>query len=225
MILAAGRGSRLRPLTDTLPKPLVEVAGEPLIVRHLQRLAAAGVHEVVVNLGWLGDQLRTALGDGSRFGLSLAYSEEGWPALETGGALQRARPLLGKDAFVLVNSDVWSDYPVAQLVQRAQQLAAQDLAHLVLVPNPEHHLEGDFGLARGRIVATAPRLTFSGLSVQRPQLLDGITEQGAFPVLPLWQRAIAQHRVSGEHHTGAWFDVGTPQRLAQTDAVVRQFER
>lgn len=215
MILAAGRGSRLQPLTDTVPKPLVEVGGETLICRHLRRLADAGVHEVVVNLGWLGQSLKEAVGDGSRFGVRIAWSEEGWPALETGGALLRARPLLGTEPFLLVNSDIWSDYPLARLVQTARELPAATLAHLVLVDNPGHHSQGDFGLVDGRVVAGPPRLTFSGLSVHRPQLVDETRERGAFPILPLWEKAIAQQRVSGEHYTGRWFDVGTPQRLEQ----------
>lgn len=220
MILAAGRGQRLRPLTDTVPKPLVEVGGELLIVRHLRRLAAAGVREVVVNLGWLGKQVRTTLGDGADYGVSILYSEEGWPALETGGALLHALPLLGNAPFVLLNADVWTDYPFAELVERARTLASADMAHLVLVPNPPHHPQGDFGLANGRVVADGPRLTFSGLSVQHPRLLAGTTQQGAFPILPLWRRALARGQLAGERFTGRWFDIGSLERLAQANALL-----
>lgn len=222
LILAAGRGRRLHPLTDTLPKPLVPVAGAPLIEWHLRNLARAGVHEIVVNLGWLGEQLRMALGDGRRFGVVLRYSPEGWPALETGGALLRARPLLGQAPFLLVNADVWTDYPLVRLVEIARTLAAHDLAHLVLVDNPPHHPQGDFALDGDRVVADGACLTFSGLSVQRPQLLDSCPLHGAFPVLPLWRGALAAGRLAGSRYTGRWFDVGTPERLAQADACVRK---
>lgn len=222
MILAAGRGSRLQPLTDTVPKPLVAVAGVPLIEWHLRNLARAGVREVVVNLGWLGEKLRAALGDGGRFGVVLRFSAEGWPALDTGGALRQARPLLGTQPFLLVNADIWTDAPFAQLVEVAHTLAADDLAHLVLVDNPPHNPQGDFALEAGRITAHGVRLTVSGLSVQRPQLLDGCPLQGAFPLPPLWQRALAAGRLAGSRYAGRWFDVGTPERLAEADAAVRE---
>lgn len=219
MLLAAGRGERFRPLTDTVPKPLIPVSGEPLIERHLRRLAMAGIREVVINLGWLGEKIEAVLGDGGCLGMSVVYSREGWPALETGGGVHRALPLLGGAPFLLVNGDVWSDYPLDRLVRTATAMAPTDLAHLVLVPNPEHHPQGDFGLRDGRVVDTAPHWTFSGLSVQRPALFAG-GRDGAFPILPLWRDALAAGKLSGELYRGLWSDVGTPQRLAVLLAVL-----
>jgi MurNAc alpha-1-phosphate uridylyltransferase len=226
MILAAGRGERFRPLTDTLPKPLVEVAGERLIERHLRRLAAAGVAEVVVNLGWLGTLIREQLGEGGGFGLRIVYSDEGWPALETGGGVLRALDLLGTEPFLLINADVWTDYPLPDLVARAAALPSDVLAHLVLVPNPPHNPQGDFGLGDARIQNQPRSLTFSGLSVQRAALFadpdagaGGATPEGAgtgaFPLLPLWRRAADAGRLRGELYEGLWSDVGTPQRLQE----------
>lgn len=217
MILAAGRGERLRPLTDRQPKALMRVAGDTLIERHLRRLARAGVREVVVNLGWLGAQLRQALGDGRRYGVSIAWSDEGWPALETGGGVRCALALLGPAPFLLVNADIWTDYPLGDLVARAQALAACDLVHLVTVANPAHHPEGDFAVERGRVTPDGERWTFAGLSVQRPELFSG-SRLGAFPIAPLWREAIRERRASGERFEGRWFDVGTPERLAQAAA-------
>ena len=219
MLLAAGRGERFRPRTDTLPKALIPVDGEPLIERHLRRLAAAGVSEVVINLGWLGGRIEATLGNGDRFGLRIAYSREGWPALETGGGVLHALPLLDQAPFLLINSDVWSDYPLERLVAAATMLAPADLAYLLLVPNPEHHPQGDFGLCGERVVDAMPRWTFSGLSVQRPALFADCPG-GAFPILPLWRRALAAGRVAGAPHRGRWCDVGTPQRLTALSAVL-----
>jgi MurNAc alpha-1-phosphate uridylyltransferase len=221
-ILAAGRGERMRPLTDSTPKPLLAAGGRPLVEYHLASLTAAGVREVVVNLGWLGERLRAHLGDGTRYGVSIAYSEEGWPALETGGGIHRALPLLGDSPFVVVNGDVHTDFPLASLVARAARWPAADLAHLVLVSNPQHHPAGDFALdAGGRIVEPAPpQHTFSGLSVLHPRLFDGCVA-GAFGLAPLLRRAAAQGRVTGELHGGRWSDVGTPERLAALDAALR----
>lgn len=217
MLLAAGRGERFRPRTDTLPKALIPVAGEPLIERHLQRLAEAGAREVVINLGWLGECIEAALGDGARFGLRIRYSREGWPALETGGGVSNALQLLGEAPFLLINGDVWCDYPLARLMDVAATLAPDDLAHLLLVSNPEHHPQGDFGLSHGRIVDAEPRWTFSGLSVQRPALFEDCPNE-AFPILPLWRRALDQGRLAGEFYDGRWGDIGTPQRLATLEA-------
>ncbi|HEU0197145.1 MAG TPA: nucleotidyltransferase family protein [Nevskiaceae bacterium] len=222
LVLAAGRGTRLRPLTDVRPKPLIDVAGQPLIAHHLRGLAKAGVREVVVNLGWLGRQLAEALGSGARFGLSLRYSEEGWPALETGGGVRQALALLGDAPFLLINGDVLSDFPLAQLVAVARTLPARDLAHLVLVPNPAHHRAGDFALSDGRLVTHGPCLTFAGLSVQRPALFATLAAGRAAPAAPLWCTAMAQGRLSGERFDGAWFDVGTPERLAQAADWLRR---
>ncbi|WP_028080305.1 N-acetylmuramate alpha-1-phosphate uridylyltransferase MurU [Solimonas soli] len=219
-ILAAGRGDRMRPLTDHTPKPLLEVGGRPLIEHHLQRLRAAGVDEIVINLGWLGAQIRERLGDGRAHGVRIEYSHEGWPALETGGALRRALPRLGTAPFLLVNGDVYSDHDPARLVACARHWPATRRAHLVLVPNPDHHPRGDFTLADGRIVEPAgeARLTFSGLSLVDPRLLDGAPAGGAFPLAPLLRAAAAEGRVSGERHDGLWCDVGTPERLRALDA-------
>ncbi len=215
MVLAAGRGERMRPLTDHVPKPMLEVAGRPLIDHHLWALADAGIEDVVVNLGWCGDVLRQHLGDGRRYGLRLRYSEEGWPALETGGGIRRALPLLGAAPFIVVNGDVYSDLPIQCLVERARSMAMNDLAHLVLVPNPPHHPSGDFAMhgARAAAVEGLAKLTFSGLSVLRPELFAD-AQPRAFPLAPLLREAILQGRVSAERHDGCWSDVGTPERLA-----------
>ena len=220
MILAAGRGERMRPLTDHTPKPLIPVAGKPLIEWHLAALKAAGIEQIVVNLGWLGERLRAHLGDGSAFGVSIACSDEGWPALETGGGIHRALPLLGAAPFLLVNGDVWSDVPLAPLAERAAALPERDLAHLVLVPNPAHNPRGDFGLAAGRMIpACAESFTFSGVSVLRPELFEDCTP-GAFPLAPLLRDAAIRGRVSAELHTGLWSDVGTPERLAAVETLL-----
>jgi MurNAc alpha-1-phosphate uridylyltransferase len=215
MILAAGRGERMRPLTLVSPKPLLEAGGAPLIVHHLRALAGAGFEDVVVNLSWLGMQIREALGDGGRHGLRIHYSEEGPEPLETGGGIFRALPLLGAGPFLVLNGDTWSDIPYGDLRER---LAARDLAHLVLVPNPSHNPGGDFVLERGRIVESAgERLTFSGTGIYRADLFDGCRD-GAFKLAPLLRAAARDGRVSGELHAGAWLDIGTPERLAELDA-------
>lgn len=216
MILAAGRGERFRPVTDTTPKPLIAVQGEPLIERHLRALVAAGVVDIVINLGWLGQRIRERLGDGAAFGARIEYSDEGWPALETGGGVFNALPLLGTEPFLLVNADVWTDYPLRDLVSRARQLPEPDLAHLVLVPNPRHNLKGDFGLDGDRVVTATRPYTFSGLSVQRPALFASVpaSQKGqAFPLLPLWRDAVDAGKLGGEVFNGRWSDVGTPERL------------
>lgn len=219
MLLAAGRGERMRPLTDTCPKPLLPVAGKPLVCWQLERIAAAGFREVVINLSWLGEQIASALRDGSRFGLSIQWSREPWPALETGGGIFNALPLLGADPFLLVNGDVYADVDLAAL-----RLDGQDLGQLVLVANPEHHSRGDFWLdGNGRIVADgsgAGRLTYSGIAVLRPELLAGATP-GRFPLLPWLLRAMKAGRLGGQRHDGQWLDVGTPERLARLDADLR----
>ncbi|MEO8307212.1 MAG: N-acetylmuramate alpha-1-phosphate uridylyltransferase MurU [Pseudomonadota bacterium] len=214
MLLAAGRGERMRPLTDERPKPLLQVAGKPLIAWHLERLARAGFTEVVINVSWLGELIVAALGDGSDFGVNIAWSREPWPALETGGGLVNALPLLGDGPFLLVNSDVYTDVEFASL-----RIAPDDLAQLVLVPNPVHHVEGDFWLdARGRIgTQGGERLTYSGISLLRPQLFAG-AQPGRFPLLPWLARALAAGRLGGQKHSGRWLDIGTPQRLHELDA-------
>jgi MurNAc alpha-1-phosphate uridylyltransferase len=219
MVLAAGRGERMRPLTLERPKPLLEVGGLPLIVHHLHALAMAGFRDVVVNLSWLGSQIRSVLGDGSRYNVRLAYSDEGPEPLETGGGIFRALPLLGPAPFLVLNGDVWTDYPYAKL---RESLRTADLAHLVLVPNPAHNPSGDFVLRTGRIVEEpGDRLTFSGVGVYRPELFAGC-EDGIFKLAPLLRKAARDGRVSGELHDGEWLDIGTPQRLAELDQRLRR---
>jgi MurNAc alpha-1-phosphate uridylyltransferase len=221
MILAAGKGERMRPLTDGRPKPMLPVRGKALIEYHLERLSAAGVREFVINLGWHGNQIREGLGDGARWGVRIAYSDEGWPALESGGGIFHALPLLGAEPFIVANGDVYADYPWRALVERARTLPAGDLAHLVLVPNPAHNPKGDFVLRDGRLGnGEAPRATFSGLSVHRPEFFRGCTP-GHFPLLPLWREAAGRGDLAGELFEGRWSDVGTPQRLADLEDALR----
>lgn len=216
MLLAAGRGERMRPLTDVVPKPLLEVAGKPLIVYHIEALRAAGVHDLVINLGHLGDCIPPRLGDGQRFGVHIRYSREPEQALETGGGILQALPLMGPDPFAVINGDIWTDYPFAQL-----PAAPAGLAHLVLVDNPPQHPSGDFAWRAGRVRADGlVKLTFSGISVLRPELFAEC-RPGRFPLAPLLQRAIAAGQVSGEHYRGAWQDIGTPERLAALDQALR----
>ncbi len=214
MILAAGRGERMRPLTDHTPKPLLSVAGKPLIVWHLERLAAAGFTEVVINHAWLGAQIEAALGDGSAYGLRLRYSPES-PALETAGGIAQALPLLGEGPFLVINGDVWCDWDPAQAHARAAGLPAGG-AWLLLVDNPSQHPQGDFRLhADGRVgEADSERLTFSGIGIYDPELFAALPAGSPAPLAPLLRQAMAQGRVRGARHTGRWTDVGTPERLA-----------
>lgn len=216
IVLAAGRGERMRPLTDGTPKPLLQVGGRPLIAYHLEHLARAGIREVVINLSWLGARIRETLGDGSAYGVAIAYSDEGSEALETGGGIFRAMRWLGDAPFLVVNGDVWSDIDFASLAA----LRMRALAHLVLVPNPPHHARGDFSLA-GKSVGEigSERYTYSGIGVYTPEFFAGCTD-GKFPLLPLLRRAIAAGRLEGELHGGEWLDIGTPERLAALDAAV-----
>jgi MurNAc alpha-1-phosphate uridylyltransferase len=221
MILAAGRGERMRPLTDHVPKPLLAAGGRRLIEYHLQALAVAGFREVVINHAHLGEQIEAALGSGERYGVSIHYSpEEG--ALETGGGIFHALPLLGAAPFVVVNGDIWCDYPFARLREIDVQRGG---AHLVLVPNPPQHSAGDFllrdGLVSDEDQGEGARLTFSGIGLYHPSLFDGC-QAGAFPLAPLLRRAMAAGRVSGERFDGRWFDIGTPERLQQLDTLLRQ---
>lgn len=215
MLLAAGRGERMRPLTDDVPKPLLHVGGRPLIEYHLLALAGAGIREVVVNLSWQAGKLRSYLGEGSRFGLALHLSEEGPVPLETGGGIQRALDWLGPGPFLVVNGDVWTDFPLGSLA-----LPGGALAHLVLVPNPPQHPSGDFWLAPGgRIGHAGERGTYSGVAVFDPELFAGC-RPGRFPLKPLLDRAREAGRLTGEFWRGHWHDVGTPQRLAALDAAL-----
>ncbi|HZT04812.1 MAG TPA: nucleotidyltransferase family protein [Steroidobacteraceae bacterium] len=221
MLLAAGRGERLRPITDTLPKPLVEVAGKPLIAYHLEALHRAGVREVVVNLSWLGEKIRAALGDGGRYGVHIAYSEEGPVPLETGGGIHRALPLLGSGPFLVVNSDVWTNMDFARVLTLEEGADAR----LMLAPNPPHHPRGDFGLEGDFVVEReADCLTYTGIGMYRPELFEGCAP-GKFPLLPLLKRAIAARRLRGEVYRGEWLDIGSPDRLARLDARERGTQR
>ena len=209
MILAAGRGQRLRPLTDTLPKPLVEVGGKSLIERHLDALSQAGFREVVINLAWLGDRIEQTLGDGRRWGMAVRYSREPEQALETAGGIIQALPWLGGDPFVVISGDILCDFPLRSL----QTLQPPVLGHLVMVDNPAHHPRGDFHLgADGRLSSSQPALTFSGIAVLSPEMFHNC-EPGRRPLRPLFDRAAAAGQLTGEHHQGLWSDVGTPERL------------
>lgn len=215
MILAAGRGERMRPLTDETPKPLLRAGGHALIEYHLLALRKAGITEVVINHAWLGDRLEQALGDGGRYGLSIRYSEEGAQALETGGGILKALPLLGDAPFLVINGDIWTDYSLARL-----PAGPVGMAHLVLVDNPAHHPAGDFALDQGRVTLDSEnRLTFSGIAVYRPAMFARY-EEGRFPLAPLLREAIMAGQVSGEHYRGKWFDIGTPQRLETLDRML-----
>ena len=216
MILAAGFGTRMRPLTDHCPKPLLPVAGRPLIGHHLMRLAAAGIDDIVINVSYRGEQIIEALGDGSDYGVRIAWSREEVP-LETGGGIRQALPLLGEAPFLLVNGDIWCD---AELDALPALNGA--LAHVWLVDNPDHHPAGDFHLdAAGAVhVEGAPRLTFAGLSLIDPALVAD-QPPGVFALAPLLKRAMDAGQVSGHHHRGAWVDVGTPARLDALDTYLR----
>ena len=223
MLLAAGRGERMRPLTDHTPKPLLQVGGKPLIVWHIENLARAGINELVINHAHLGQQIESALGDGSQFNVHITYSPEN-PVLETAGGIANALPLLGEgEHFAVINSDIYCDYDFAQLPLHAAALTKLgDAAHLVLVNNPVQHPAGDFGLIDGRVTNGQPKFTFSGIGVYSPALFAGITRGSSAPLAPLLREQIAQNKVSGEHHAGRWEDVGTPQRLQQLDNTLRK---
>lgn len=216
MILAAGKGERLRPLTLHTPKPLVQAGGVPLIEYHVRALAAAGFAELVINHAWLGEQIEAYLGTGDRYGVRIDYSAEGEP-LETGGGIHRALPLLGDQPFAVINGDIWTDYDFAAL---AQPLAG--LAHLILVDNPAHHPTGDFALTNGKVIdasTPAAAFTYSGIAVLHPRLFEGCSA-GAFKLAPLLRQAMAAGEVSGEHHSGRWVDVGTHERLAEVERIL-----
>ncbi len=214
MVLAAGRGERMGALTRDEPKPLLDIGGERLIERQLRLLANAGIDEVVINLSYRGGAIREFLGATSRWGQSIVYSEEGEPALETGGGIIAALALLGSAPFIAVNADIVTDFDYSQLRRDGVD------ALLVLVPNPAHHPQGDFGLeASGLVTAEPPFLTFSGISMLSPALFDGI-EPGRRRLRPILESAIAQGRVEGVVHEGLWHDIGTPQRLAEARQLV-----
>lgn len=221
MILAAGRGERMRPLTDHVPKPLVSAAGRPLIVHLIERLARAGFSELVVNVSHLAAQIKRELGDGSRHGVRIVYSREE-QALETGGGIAYALPLLGDAPFVALNSDIYCDFDYRRLAAAGAALERGALAaHLVLVDNPPHHPAGDFSLAGGKVSADGmPRLTFSGIGAYSPALFAGVERGAKCQLVALLKPAMAQGRVAGEQHRGLWMDVGTPQRLADLERTL-----
>ncbi|GAB4178516.1 MAG: nucleotidyltransferase family protein [Rhodocyclaceae bacterium] len=221
MILAAGRGTRMRPLSDTLPKPMLVAGGRPLIVRHVEALVRAGMRDIVINHAHLGERIEAALGDGTAFGARIAYSAEG-AALETAGGIAHALPLLGDGPFAVVNGDIACDYDFARLAQVARAMCGRgDLAHLVLVPNPPHHPEGDFCLEEGRVrEAGFGRLTYAGIGVYRAGLFAEIEPGAHAKLAPLLRVAIRAGRASGEAHHGLWMDVGTPGRLAELDRLL-----
>jgi MurNAc alpha-1-phosphate uridylyltransferase len=219
MILAAGRGERMRPLTDHTPKPLLQVGGKPLIVWHIERLRATGFTELVINHAHLGHRLEEALGDGASFGVRIAWSPEA-SALETAGGIRHALPLLGDSPFVVINGDVFCDAELDALRAAAETLRANGpLAHLLLVDNPAHHPEGDFHLDTAGLIHAdgAPRLTFSGLGAYHPVLFADLADNTPAKLAPLLRELMNAGRITGQHHGGRWIDVGTPQRLAALD--------
>ncbi|MFZ1548324.1 MAG: nucleotidyltransferase family protein [Candidatus Nitrotoga sp.] len=221
MLLAAGRGERMRPLTDYTPKPLLQAGGKSLIVWHIENMARAGICDLVINHAHLGNQIEAALGDGGSFGVRIRYSAEN-PVLETAGGIANALPLLGDAPFAVINSDIYCDYGFAQLPDRAALLKTSgDTAHLVLVDNPAHHSNGDFGLISGRVVNNTPAFTFSGIGIYQPSLFANIPRGTVAPLAPLLRTQIALGKVSGEHYRGRWLDIGTPQRLEKLDNELR----
>lgn len=220
MILAAGRGKRMAPLTDHCPKPLLPLAGKPLIVHHIEKLVAAGITEIVINHAWLGHKIETALGDGKQFGAHIKYSAEPEGGLETGGGVFQALPLLGNDPFLLVNGDVWTDWDYQQALN---QPLADNLAWLWLVDNPEHHTAGDFKLSNQQVSVPSRKeasLTFSGLSLIKPELFAG-AQAGFFRLAPLLRDAMARAQVGGAILAANWVDVGTPTRLQQLETQLQ----
>nr|WP_216605194.1 nucleotidyltransferase family protein [Pelistega europaea] len=234
MILAAGRGERMRPLTDTLPKPLLAVGNKPLIVWHIERLAQAGIRRIVINHAWLGHKFPEILGDGSQFGVEIHYSPEGPGGLETAGGIANALPLLGNKPFLVINGDIWCDWNPIETQAHINQLEQhQKSAWLLLVNNPDHHIEGDFYLDTAGIVssdlektgksnANMPvKLTFAGIGIYQPQLFADIGKQTFAKLAPLLRREMQAQQVLGAHYTGQWTDVGTPERLALLDQQLR----
>lgn len=227
MILAAGRGERMRPLTDTCPKPLLSAGGRPLIAWHLERLARAGITDILVNHAWLGERIEAALGDGRAYGVRLRYSAES-PALETAGGIARALPFFQGQPFLVLNGDVWCDWDPGRAPGLAAGWPADRLAHLVLVDNPAHHPDGDFVLDADGLTAPRPdtsdeaasALTFAGIGLYRPALFADTDPDQPAPLAPLLRHAMARRAVSGERHAGHWTDVGTPERLAELDAAL-----
>lgn len=212
MILAAGRGERLRPLTDNIPKALIEVCGQRLLERHLRTLRNAGVDDVVINLGWLGEQIVERVGSGASYGLNVVYSQEGDNVLETGGGIQRALPMLGAEPFLVVNADVYTDMPVPHVT-----LADSELGHLVVVPTPDYRRGGDFDLDNGLITySDSATYTFSGMAIYKPEFFAGC-KAGRFSITPMLFDAVDKKQLQGSLYDGLWADVGSPERLRQIE--------
>ena len=228
LVLAAGRGERMRPLTDTIPKPLLQVQGKSLLAWHLEALAKAGLTQVVINHAWLGEQIEASLGSGKQFGLQIFYSREE-SALETAGGICKALPLLrANDYFLVINGDVFTpQFPIQGLIQRVLELRSQDqlLAHLIMVPNPPQHPHGDFYLDQtmvrddGYTGATGAKLTFSGIGIYHHTLFKGLISGQSAKLAPILRKAMADNRVSGEKYLGSWHDVGSPERLAELNKL------
>lgn len=220
MILAAGRGKRLRPLTDTTPKPLVLLCGKPLIEYHIEKLARAGVREIVINHAWLGHKIEQTLGCGARWGVTIHYSAEPEGGLETAGGIIKALPLLGDAPFILINGDVYTDLPFEPLMAQAQAMRALlKQVYLMLVPSPEHNTRGDFGLTQDLEVTEQGEYTFSGISVLSPQLFTDM-EVGFIPLAPILRKAMQRQQAIGALYLGFWSDIGTLERLQQTEQLV-----
>lgn len=215
MILAAGLGKRMRPLTNNCPKPLLKVLDKPLIVYHIEKLQQAGFTDIVINTSYLADIIHQSLGDGSQFGVRLHFSYEGETALETGGGIFKALPLLGEDFFLVINGDVFCDYPLEKKIFNQNQLA-----HLILVNNPAHNLKGDFGL-ENNIITNQPDYTFSGIGYYHANFFKNC-KPGIFPLAPLLREYIEKQQVTGELFTGTWIDVGTPERLQQLQEYIKK---
>ncbi len=223
MILAAGRGERMKPLTDNCPKPLLKAAGKPLIVYHIEALKRAGVTDVVVNNAWLGQQIVDYLGDGSAFDVHIAHSSEEH-GLETAGGILNALPLLGDEPFIVINGDIWTDIDLAGLVSQAETFPDNTEAHLVLVNNPDHNQGGDFAIDDGFIANEGNhRLTFSGMAIYHPDFFASL-EPGKKPLAPLIREKADQHLITGEHYSGYWSDIGTPERLAALEHYLSSIE-
>jgi len=217
MILAAGRGERMRPLTDHTPKPLLMAGSKRLIEYHLFNLANAGFKDVVINVAWLGQKIIDTLGKGEKYNLNIAYSNEGEQALETGGGIYNALPLLGNEPFLVINGDVWTDYPFKEL----RNISLQDKAHLVLVNNPEYNPDGDFSILNNRLIENTPeKYTFSGIGVYSADFFKGYNN-GKFPLAPMIRRYISENKISGELFKGRWMDIGTQQRLDDLTQLVK----
>ncbi len=216
MILAAGRGERMQPLTLTTPKPLLPAAGKPLIEHCIENLVSGGFTEIVINLSHLGEQIRRYCGDGKLWGATIEYSDEGEIALETAGGIAKALPLLGNQPFLVINADIVCDYPLSKLKNQTI-----DLAHLVMIDNPPHHPEGDFGLTTDNLLSQheSPKLTFSGIGIYHPDLFAGIKPE-PLKLRPILNQAIAANRISGEKYAGLWMDIGTPERLQEVDWIL-----